>query len=380
MKRKIAVLGSTGSIGTQTLEIIEKHGLSAVSLAAYSNIALLEDQIRRFRPAVAAVYREDAAKRLKIAVADTDTRIVSGMDGLIEAACEQDADLTLNAVVGMVGLRPTLAAIENKKDVALANKETLVAGGKLVMDAVRREGVKLLPVDSEHSAIFQSLQGCADRKEIKRILLTASGGPFFGKTKAELENMKAAQALRHPNWNMGAKVTVDSSTLMNKGLEVIEASWLFGVPDEKIKVLVHRESILHSAVEFCDHAVIAQMGVPDMKIPIQYAITYPERRESLSEELDLISCGKLTFYEPDTETFPCLSACRLALRRGGLVPAAVNGANEAAVKLFLEDRISFNAIGELVAQVAEEFEAGEVTPEGIAEADREARAFILNHL
>lgn len=379
MKKRIAVLGSTGSIGTQTLEVAEKHDLTITALAAYGNIDLLEEQIRRHKPKVAAVYREDAAEKLKIAVADTETRVVSGMKGLIEAAQEESAEIVLVSVVGMVGLQPTLAAIEAGKDIALANKETLVAGGALVMDAARKKGVKIIPVDSEHSAIFQSLQGCLDRKEVKKILLTASGGPFFGKTKEELKNVTAKDALKHPNWDMGAKVTIDSSTLMNKGLEVIEASWLFGVPDEKIQVVVHRESILHSAVEYTDNAVIAQLGVPDMKIPIQYAITWPNRMESLSGALDLISCGKLTFFEPDLEAFPCLSACRHALRRGGLVPAAVNGANEAAVKLFLEDKIKFNAIGELVYKVSEKFPKGEVSLESILETDKEARAFLLNN-
>ena len=380
MEKKIAILGSTGSIGTQTLEVAEKLGLTVTALAAYSDIKRLEEQIRRWKPAVAAVFQQKAADDLKIAVADTETRVVSGMEGLMEAACEKNAQVTLNAVVGMVGLQPTLAAISAGKDIALANKETLVAGGALVMDAAQRMGVKILPVDSEHSAIFQCLQGCDNQKEVKRILLTASGGPFFGKTREQLQNVKAKDALKHPNWDMGAKVTIDSSTMMNKGLEVLEASWLFDLPDEKIHVIVHRESILHSAVEFCDHAVIAQLGVPDMKIPIQYALTWPQRMESLSGELDLISCGKLTFYEPDTKAFPCLAACRKALRRGGLVPAAVNGANEAAVKLFLEDKISFNSIGDMVSAAAEVFEVGEVTLDGILQTDRAAREFILKHV
>ncbi len=376
MKRNIGVLGSTGSIGVQTLEVAKALGLSVRSLAANRNIEKLEAQIRQWRPAIAAVYDEAAAKQLKIAVADTDTKIVSGMEGLCEAACADEVEVLLNAVVGMVGLLPTLRAIEAKKQIALANKETLVAGGALVKAALAKYGVALYPVDSEHSAIFQCLEGCRDRADLKRIILTASGGPFFGKTRAQLENMKAADALRHPTWNMGHKITIDSATLMNKGLEVMEAGWLFDLPEEKIGVVVHRESIIHSMIEYIDNAVIAQLGVPDMRIPIQYALTYPRRAPSSAAPLDLIASGKLTFYELDPETFLCYKACREAMRRGGLWPAAVNGANEAAVALFLRDEISFNRIGDLVYETVLRDYSGELTVENILAADRSAREFV----
>lgn len=376
MKQNIAVLGSTGSIGLQSLDVARELGLSVRALAARRNIEMLEAQIREFSPAIAAVYDPEAAKLLKIAVADTGTKIVAGIEGLCEAACEETAEVLLNAVVGMVGLLPTLRAIEAKKQIALANKETLVAGGALVKAALAENGVALYPVDSEHSAIFQCLEGCRDRSDLKRIILTASGGPFFGKTREELENVRAADALRHPTWNMGHKITVDSATMMNKGLEVMEAGWLFDLPEERIDVVVHRESIIHSMIEYTDNAVIAQLGVPDMRLPIQYALTYPRRHPSKAAPLDLAACGKLTFYEIDPETFRCYKACREAMRRGGLYPAAVNGANEAAVALFLRDEISFNQIGDLVSDTVSQDFSGEVSVENILAADRSAREFV----
>ena len=331
--RKLALLGSTGSIGIQTLDVVRglcRGGDFPVSiqvLAARSSVKQLEEQIREFRPQAAAVFDEKAAKDLRDRTRDLDLEILPGMEGLCQAAAWDSADMTLNAVVGMVGLRPTLSAIAAGKTVALANKETLVAGGSIVMEAARQNKVEILPVDSEHSAIFQCLQGCPEKKAVKRLLLTASGGPFFGKTRKELEGVTPAQALRHPNWNMGAKVTIDSATLMNKGLEVTEAAWLFGLGPKDIQVVVHRESIVHSLVEYVDHSVIGQLGTPDMRLPIQYAITYPKRYPSPCGELDLAGLGSLTFAQPDLETFRCLKVCLQALERGGLAPAAANGAN-----------------------------------------------------
>lgn len=295
MKHNLSVLGSTGSIGTQTLDVAEKLGLNVRALTANSNIDLLEKQIRKFKPELAVVFREDKAAELRDNIKDTSTKVLAGMDGLIAAATLDSADLVLNSVVGMVGLRPTIAAAEAKKDIALANKETLVAGGDLVTDAVRRNGIRLLPVDSEHSAIFQCLQGNPPNKALKKLILTASGGPFFGRTTEDLRGVTVEQALNHPNWSMGAKITIDSATMMNKGLEIIEAARLFDVSGDDIDVVVHRESIIHSLIEYTDNSVIAQLGVPDMRIPIQYAITYPERYESPVEELNLAQIGKLTF-------------------------------------------------------------------------------------
>jgi 1-deoxy-D-xylulose-5-phosphate reductoisomerase len=380
MKESISILGSTGSIGTQTLDVVRDLGLKVCALAAAKNIVLLEKQIREFHPQVAAVFDSDAAKQLKIAVRDLPVRVLQGMDGLCEAACLPTADLVCNSVVGMVGLRPTLAAIRAKKDIALSNKETLVAGGALVMREAREHHVRILPVDSEHSAVFQCLQGSPGKGAVHRIILTASGGPFFGKTLEELQSVTPEQALKHPNWNMGPKVTVDSSTMMNKGLEVIEASWLFGVPDDRIDILVQRESVIHSMVEFEDRSVIAQMGVPDMHLPIQYAITYPKRLPSRTAELDLAAYGKLTFSRPDEKTFRCLAACRHALRRGGLAPTAANGANEAAVKLFLNHRISFCEIGDLVWEAMERQPdvRRNVNIDDILEADAKARDFVFH--
>lgn len=377
MKQMLSILGSTGSIGTQTLDVARRLGLRVCALAANRNVELLENQIREWKPQLVAVFDLDAAKKLRLAVADTPVRVVQGMEGLCEAASISSADVVCNSVVGMVGLRPTLAAIAAKKDVALANKETLVAGGALVMKAACEAGVQILPVDSEHSAIFQCLQGCPEKKALRRIILTASGGPFFGWTREQLKNVTPEQALKHPNWDMGAKVTIDSATLMNKGLEITEAYWLFGVTPEQIDVVVHRESIVHSMVEYADYSVIAQLGVPDMRIPIQYALTWPQRMPSPVEQLDLVKCGSLSFYEPDEETFPCLRACKHALLRGGLASTAANGANEEAVRLFLQHRIPFLQIGELVMQAMEYQPDAQVTSvEDILNADQAAREFV----
>nr|WP_319488142.1 1-deoxy-D-xylulose-5-phosphate reductoisomerase [uncultured Caproiciproducens sp.] len=380
MKRCLSILGSTGSIGTQTLDVVRGLHLKVCSLAANTNISLLEDQIREFKPELVAVYDLNAAKILKIAVADTPVKVVAGMEGLCEAATIGSADLVLNSVVGMVGLLPTLAAIGAKKDVALANKETLVAGGSLVMEALKKNEVKIFPVDSEHSAIFQCLQGCPEKKSLKRIILTASGGPFFGKTKDELIHVTPQKALKHPNWNMGAKVTIDSATMMNKGLEIIEASWLFDMPASQISVVVHRESVIHSMIEYEDNSVIAQLGLPDMRIPIQYAISWPQRFPSPVGQLSLTDYGKLTFFEPDFQTFPCLAACKRAIERGGLAPAAANGANEVAVKLFLNGQISFIRIGELVSRAMEnQPDVKNISSvNDILNADKNARDYVLS--
>lgn len=379
MTGNLSLLGSTGSIGTQTLDVVRKLGIPVCALAAHSNIDLLEQQAREFSPKLVAVYEEQAALELKKRLADSHIEVTAGMEGLCQAAKYPEADVVLNAVVGMVGLQPTLEAIEAQKNVALANKETLVAGGTLVMEKAKQKGIKILPVDSEHSAIFQCLQGCPTPKALNRLILTASGGPFFGKTREELKQVTPQQALKHPNWNMGAKVTIDSATMMNKGLELMEAFWLFSMPVDRIDIVVHRESIVHSLIEYQDHSMIAQMGVPDMRIPIQYAITWPERYPSPVEQLDLTKVGSLTFYSPDEETFTCLRACKKAIRKGGLAPAAANGANETAVPLFLQGKISFLDIGCLVEQAVERQEAGTVSClEDILQADNAARAFVLD--
>lgn len=380
MKKRVSVLGSTGSIGTQALHVMEKLGYEATVLTARNNISLLEKQIRKFHPVFAAVTDESAAKELRVRVADTDTQIISGEHCLCECA-EVESDILLNAVVGMVGLAPTLAAIEAGKDIALANKETLVAGGALVMSAAARKGIQIYPVDSEHSAIFQSLQGCPDGKMVHRLILTASGGPFFGKTEEELQKVTRADALKHPNWSMGSKITIDSATMMNKGLELIEASWLFQMPPEKIDIVVHRESVIHSLVEYVDHSMIAQLGVPDMAIPIQYALTYPERFPSPAKQLNLTEYGKLTFYAPDDQNFPSMNLCREALKKGGCYPAIVNGANEKAVELFLQDQIKFTDIGILVKAAMEHFGPSNADClEDILNADRNAREFVVERL
>ena len=379
--KKLSLLGSTGSIGTQALQVVENlqaqgEEIQVEVLAARSSVKLLEEQARRFHPSAVAVFDEAAARSLRDSLRDTSIQVLAGMEGLCEAAAWEGADTTLNAVVGMVGLQPTLAAIRAGKTLALANKETLVAGGAMVMEEARHHGVKILPVDSEHSAIFQCLQGCPGRDALEKLILTASGGPFFGKSREELETVTREQALRHPNWDMGAKITIDSATMMNKGLEVIEASWLFGVPEDRIDVVVHRESIVHSMIQYRDHGVIAQLGVPDMALPIQYALTFPRRLPSPAGELKLWELSRLTFYQPDGEAFPCLELCREALRRGGLVPAAANGANEQAVALFLEGKIGFLDIPRLVESAMDRQAAGEVTLENVLAADREARKLV----
>ena len=384
---KLALLGSTGSIGIQTLHVVRELArggdfpVSVAVLAARSSVKLLEEQVREFRPQAVAVFDPAAAKDFRARTRDLDLTVLEGMEGLCQAAAWEGVDVTLNSVVGMVGLQPTLAAIAAKKTVALANKETLVAGGRIVMEAARQNKVSILPVDSEHSAIFQCLQGCPEKGALKKLILTASGGPFFGKTKEELRHITPAQALRHPNWDMGAKITIDSATLMNKGLEVIEASWLFGMGPQDIDVVVHRESIVHSLIQYQDNSVIAQLGLPDMCIPIQYALTYPARYPSPVGELDLAAVGNLTFAKPDLDTFPCLRVCIDALKQGGLAPAAANGANEQAVSLFLQEKIGFLDIPRLVeAAVARQPAAAGDTLESVLEADQTARRFVLESI
>ena len=380
MINSLSILGSTGSIGTQTLDVARKLNLKVNALSAYSSIELLEEQIREFRPALAVVFDEDRAEELKIKIADTSTKVLSGMSGLYEI-CHDDSELIVNAVVGMVGLEPTLEAIKAKKDIAFANKETLVAGGALVMDAVKENRVKLLPVDSEHSAIFQCLQAAPPDKKLKKILLTASGGPFFGKTTDELRGVTVEQALAHPNWSMGAKITIDSATMMNKGLEIIEAAWLFDTDPDDIEVVVHRESIIHSMVEFTDNSVLAQLGLPDMRIPIQYAITYPERVPSLVPEIDWKTLSQMTFYSADDKTFQCLAACKRAMKKGGLYPAVANGANEVANRLFRDGRITFLQIGELVSAAVDTLNVGVAsTLDDVLAADHLAREFVYQNI
>ncbi len=378
MIQTLSLLGSTGSVGTQALDIVRNLGIQIKALAAYQNIECLEQQIREFRPEFAAIYDVALGKELKERVKDCPTRIGTGMEGLIEAATLPSAEMMFNSVVGMVGLCPTLEAIKANKKIALANKETLVAGGALVMAEAKKHGVPVYPVDSEHSAIFQCLQGSPGKKALKKLILTASGGPFFGKSLKELEQVTPEQALKHPNWNMGAKITIDCATMMNKGLEIMEASWLFDMPISAVDVVVHRESIIHSMVEFQDHSVLAQLGVPDMRIPIQYALTYPERVGSPVKKLDLTQIGSLTFFPPDEENFLCLKACKQAMILGGTAPAAANGANEQAVALFLQKKISFLEIGKMVAMAIERQADRELTKlEDILKADRDAREFVL---
>lgn len=381
MIKNISILGSTGSIGTQALDVVDKLGLNVVALTAATNISTLETQVRKYNPSVAVVFDETMAKIFKDNIKDTDTKVLSGMGGLVEAASLSSAELVLNSVVGMVGLMPTVAAAEAKKDIALANKETLVAGGNVVTDAVKRNGVKLLPVDSEHSAIFQCLQGVPDSKALKKLILTASGGPFFGKSYDELKSVTIEQALNHPNWSMGAKITVDSATMMNKGLEIIEASRLFEVGGDNIDVVVHRESIVHSMIEFCDNSVIAQLGLPDMRIPIQYAVTYPDRYPSPVGELNLAQIGSLTFYKPDCDTFKCLDACKKALAMGGAATAIANGANEEANMLFRNGKISFLDIGELVCDAVHNITNFELKKiDDVILADKLAREYVRDKI
>ncbi len=351
--KRINLLGSTGSIGVQALDVARANGYKIDSLTAYSNVDIIENQIREFKPRYAALVDEKAAADLKIRVADMDVKVFSGLEGVSFCGAEAEGDITLNSVVGMAGLKPTIDAVSAGKTIALANKETLVAGGQLVTDAAKKNNVEILPVDSEHSAIFQCLLGAPSNKALKRIILTASGGPFFGKTKEELLNVTLADALKHPSWSMGQKITIDSATMFNKGLELIEAVWLFDVDPDMIDIVVHRESIVHSLVEYDDNSVIAQLGHPDMRLPIQFAITYPERFSSPEKQLDLWEVGKLTFYKPDYENFPCMDICRNAIKKGGLYPAAVNCANEEANLLFRQGKISFLQIPELIMKASE---------------------------
>ena len=353
--KSMVILGSTGSIGTQALDVARLRNFTVRALTSNSNIDLLEEQIREFKPEIAAVADESRAAELRTKVADTSTRVLGGEEGIC-AAAQLNADKVLNSIVGIAGLKPTLAAIEAGNDIALANKETLVAGGELVTSRAKEKGVSILPVDSEHSAIFQSLQGSPGKKSVKRLILTASGGPFFGRTRADLEGVTVEQALKHPNWSMGAKITIDSATMMNKGLELIEAAWLFDMPADKIDILVHRQSVVHSLVEYVDNSVIAQLGVPDMRVPIQYALTYPERYESTGKQLRLEEWKTLTFEQPDYDTFSCINLCRQAITKGGIYPAAANGANEAANKLFREGKIKFLDIADAVSGVLDSTE------------------------
>lgn len=379
-QKRITILGSTGSIGTQALQVVRRLGYRVEAISANTSIDLAEQQARAFSPRYAVMMDPQAAADLKIRLADTNTQVLCGMEGLCRIAALPENDLVLNSVVGMIGLRPTLAAIEAGNELALANKETLVAGGQLVMEAARRKKVRILPVDSEHSAIFQCLQGNPKKDALHKIILTASGGPFFGKKREELEQVTVKQALRHPNWVMGVKLTIDSSTLMNKGLEVIEASWLFQKSVDAIEVVIHRESVIHSMVEYADGSCIAQLGVPDMQIPIQYAMTYPNRVPSGVKSLSLADYGQLTFYRPDLETFSCLRVCMDALRMGGLYPCAANAANEEAVALFREEKIRFLQIGELVEKAAfAQHMPLEYTLEDVFWAEREARRFVREH-
>ena len=374
--KNICILGSTGSIGTQSLEVCEAQSFRVVGLSAHSNIELLAMQAKKYQVKKVCIFQKEKYEELKSLIDDINIEIVTGIEGLISIATMSQVDVVLNAVVGMVGLRPTLAAIHAKKTIALANKETLVTGGKLVIDAAQKNGVSIFPIDSEHSAIFQAMQG-NDKTQVKKIILTASGGPFFGKSTQELACVTREDALKHPNWSMGAKITIDSATLMNKGLELIEACWLFDQSPEEVEIVVHRESVIHSLVEFDDNAVMAQLGVPDMKVPIQYALTYPDRFPCETGRLSLTEYGKLTFSQPDEDTFICLKACKEAFRRGGLYPTIVNGANEQAVALFLDGEISFLDIGRLVyASLSIKYDIEDFDVEDILIADRLAREFV----
>ena len=353
MSKRISILGSTGSIGRQSLDVIAACGMSVAALTANSSVERMEEQARRFKPELAVLVDEKAAADLRVRLADTNVRVLSGMEGLMEAAAIPSADTVITAVVGMVGLRPTLAAIREGKRIALANKETLVCAGQLVLEEAKDYGAQILPVDSEHSALFQSLEGNKDRGEVKRLILTCSGGPFYGKTREQLQGMTREDALRHPNWSMGAKITVDSATLMNKGLEFMEAMHLYHMPPEKIAIVIHRESIIHSLVEYCDNAMIAQLGSPDMRLPIQYALTWPKRVPGPATPLDLWNCGPLTFGTPDLDTFRCLALALEAAKTGGTAGAILNGANEAAVAQFLAGEIGFLDIADKVARAME---------------------------
>ena len=374
MVKSISILGSTGSIGTQSLEIAAHLGVRVVALAAGTRVELMAKQCREFSPELAVMATEEAAGRLKEMISDLPVRVTWGEEGLIEVATHPQAECVITAVVGMLGLKPTLAAIRAGKRIGLANKETLVCAGDLVMAEAQKYHTEIIPVDSEHSAIFQCLMGAGEKREIKRLILTCSGGPFFGRTRDQLKTVTKADALKHPNWDMGAKITIDSATLMNKGLEVIEAMHLYNMPLERVDVVVHRQSIIHSMVEFVDGAVMAQMGAPDMRLPIQLAMTYPERKECIAPALDLLKCGDLTFKAPDLEAFPCLQLAMDCARKGGNACAAMNGANEEAVAMFLRDEIGFYDIYDRVAHAVNAVPfIREPSLEEILETDRLAR-------
>ena len=374
--KNIAILGSTGSIGTQTLEVADitnEYKISA--LTAHKNVSLMEEQIRKYKPVVVCMTDENSAKDLKVRVKDTNTKVVSGINGVCECASLSEVETVVTAIVGIAGLKPTMSAIKAGKRIALANKETLVTAGNIVMNAAKENNVEILPVDSEHSAIFQSISN--QNKFLKKIIITASGGPFFGKKRSELSDVTPQMALKHPNWSMGAKITIDSATLVNKGLEIIEAMHLFNIPVEQIQPIVHRESIIHSMVEFCDGSVIAQLGVPDMKLPISYALSYPERTVPVSNELDLVSVGKLSFYDIDNEAFPSVNLAKKAANAGGVMCAVYNGANEAAVELFLNNKCRFTDITELIEKAMDKCpEVKTPTLEDIFMADNFAREIV----
>lgn len=381
MKNNICVLGSTGSIGTQTLEVAKKFKIKITALAANKNISLLERQIREFKPYFAAVYDENLAKILKENIKDTNTKILYGMDGLCEVSSLSSSEMVVTAVSGMIGLKPTLCAISAKKDIALANKETLVVGGNLVINEAKKNRVNILPVDSEHSAIFQCLESCKDRKDLKKLILTASGGPFFGKTKNELGNITTKDALNHPNWKMGAKITIDSATMMNKGLEIIEAMHLFNMPINKIDVTVHPQSIVHSMIEYVDGSVIAQMGTPSMKTPIAYALTYPHRKNSDVKPPDFTKHLNLSFYKPDNKTFEAVNICRKAAISGGAATIILNAANEEAVRLFLNKKIKFLDITKLIKKALSNLKNIKISSlDDILDTDRRTREFVLNQI
>lgn len=378
MTKRISILGSTGSIGRQTLDVAEKLQIPVAALAASRNVELLEAQCRKFRPELAVLFDEAAAEELKRRLSDMNIKVASGMEGLLAAALLDSADTVVTAVSGMIGLRPTLAAIERGKRIALANKETLVCAGELVMREAQRCGAEIIPIDSEHSAIFQCLMGCRDRSEVRRLILTCSGGPFYGKTAAELQKVTLVDALRHPNWKMGPKITVDCATLMNKGLEVIEAMRLYGLPLEQVTAVIHRQSIVHSLVEFRDGAVMAQLGTPDMRIPIGLALTYPKREENPAPPLDLLTCPPLTFAAPDEEAFRCFRLARQAAKQGGTACAVLNGANEAAVGLFLQEKLGFPEIADAVEAALDAVpQCADVTLEAALDADRQARDIVF---
>ncbi|MBQ5320463.1 MAG: 1-deoxy-D-xylulose-5-phosphate reductoisomerase [Oscillospiraceae bacterium] len=378
--KKVAIIGSTGSIGTQAVSICLEKGIPVTALATGNNISMLAKQAKILSVKKVCIYNTELKADLEALLSGTNIEVLSGEEGLLSVAADGEHDILLNSVVGMVGLKPTLAAIEAGKDIALANKETLVAGGKLVMTAAEEKGVKILPVDSEHSAIFQCLEG-RKKEDVNKIILTASGGPFFGKTFEELENVTVENALNHPNWSMGNKITIDSATLMNKGLEVIEAAWLFNMDVSKIDIVVHRESIVHSMIELSDHAVIAELGVPDMRIPIQLALTYPDRENCSVKPLSFSDYPSLTFYKPDRESFPCLDICINAMKKGGLYPALVNGANEEAVASFLSGKCKFTDIPKLITAAAESLNVNiPYTLDNIYYITEEAKRFVRENL